>query len=109
MKKFDLTIVGELNLDLILYGLPETMATERELLATGFRATLGSSSAIVAHNAASLGSSVAFTTLIGEDDFGRMALDRLDDAGVDTTHAIRHPSISTGVTPSAIRILRYAG
>src|ERR1700712_3580663 len=98
MHKFDLTIVGELNLDLILYGLPETMPTERELLATGFRATLGSSSAIVAHNASRLGSSVAFTTLIGEDDFGRMALDRLDDAGVDTTHAVRNSSISTGVT-----------
>ena len=52
MKTFDITIAGELNLDLILYGLPAEMQTERELLATDFRATLGSSSAIVAHNAA---------------------------------------------------------
>ena len=69
-KNFDISIAGELNLDLILYGLPIEMQTERELLATDFRATLGSSSAIVAHNAATLGARVAFTTLIGPDEFG---------------------------------------
>lgn len=98
MKPFDITIAGELNLDLILYGLPSEMELERELLATGFRSTLGSSSAIVAHNAASLGASVAFTTLVGSDDFGRMALDRLRAAGVDTSHAATHDAIATGVT-----------
>ena len=45
-KRFDVTIAGEINLDLILYGLPEVMPLERELLASGFRVTLGSSSAI---------------------------------------------------------------
>jgi sugar/nucleoside kinase (ribokinase family) len=98
MKLFDIAIAGELNLDLILYGLPAEMPMERELLASGFRATLGSSSAIVAHNAAILGARVAFTTLIGTDDFGRIALDRLAAAGVDTSHAARHDTISTGVT-----------
>ena len=50
MARFDVTIAGELNLDLILYGLPEVLPPERELLATGMMLTLGSSSAIVAHN-----------------------------------------------------------
>lgn len=97
-KSFDITIAGELNLDLILYGLPVEMQTERELLATEFQATLGSSSAIVAHNAATLGARVAFTTLVGADDFGRLAIDRLRAAGIDISHAGRHESISTGVT-----------
>ena len=98
MKTFDITIAGELNLDLILYGLPAEMQTERELLATDFRATLGSSSAIVAHNAANLGARVAFTTLIGTDDFGRLAIDRLRAAGVDTSHTSRHDTVATGIT-----------
>lgn len=98
MKTFDITIAGELNLDLILYGLPAVMQTERELLATDFRATLGSSSAIVAHNVATIGARVAFTTLVGPDDFGRLALDRLCAAGVDTSRTIRHSTMSTGVT-----------
>ena len=29
-KSFDVSIAGEINLDLILYGLPETMPVERE-------------------------------------------------------------------------------
>ena len=98
MKNFDLTIAGELNLDLILYGLPAEMAMERELLATDFRATLGSSSAIVAHNVASLGAQVSFSTLTGQDDFGRMALERLRAARVDITRARTHPLLATGVT-----------
>jgi len=97
-KKFDITIAGELNLDLILYGLPAEMPTERELLGTDFQATLGSSSAIVAHNAATLGARVAFTTLIGPDDFGLLALNRLREAGVDISHAGRHKTTATGIT-----------
>jgi hypothetical protein len=33
MKRFDGTAAGEFHLDLILYGLPESMPLERELLA----------------------------------------------------------------------------
>jgi sugar/nucleoside kinase (ribokinase family) len=98
MHPFDITIAGELNLDLILYGLPAEMPMERELLAHGFRATLGSSSAIVAHNASSLGARVSFTTLVGIDDFGRIALESLQTAGVDTSHTTQHASVATGVT-----------
>jgi hypothetical protein len=54
-KRFDITIAGETNLDLILYDLPEQMPVERELLARDFRMTLGSSSAILAHSLAALG------------------------------------------------------
>src|SRR5882724_6776515 len=98
MKTFDITIAGELNLDLILYGLPAEMQTERELLANDFQATLGSSSAIVAHNASTLGAKVAFTTSVGNDEFGRLALDRLRGAGVDTSHTVHHNTVATGIT-----------
>ena len=33
MPRFDVTLAGELNLDLILYGLPDELPPERELLA----------------------------------------------------------------------------
>lgn len=97
-KVFDLAIAGELNLDLILYGLPAVMDTERDLLGTAFTSTLGSSSAIVAHNAAALGMRVSFATLVGDDDLGRIALQRLSEVGVDISGAIVDPSTSTGVT-----------
>jgi len=83
MSKLDIAIAGEINLDLILYGLPEHMATERELLASGFAITLGSSSAILAHNLAALGSRVGFVSKVGDDLFGTLAMERLRESGVD--------------------------
>jgi sugar/nucleoside kinase (ribokinase family) len=85
MKHFDVTVVGELNLDLILYGLPEVLPPERELLASGLAVTLGSSSAIFAHNLSRLGSRVGFVTRIGVDPLGQIALERLAEGGVDVS------------------------
>ncbi|MGB7191613.1 MAG: carbohydrate kinase family protein [Acidobacteriaceae bacterium] len=98
MQSFDVAIAGEINLDLILYGLPQSMAVERELLASGFQATLGSSSAILAHNLAVLGSRVAFITSSGTDELGKIALARLGASGVDLTRALTDESTGTGVT-----------
>ncbi len=98
-KRFDVTIAGETNLDLILYGLPEQMPVERELLATDFRMTLGSSSAILAHNLAALGASVGFITRLGEDALGNLALARLTEKEVDLSCVKRVAGgTSTGVT-----------
>ncbi len=85
MALFDVTIAGELNLDLILYGLPEALAPERELLATEMMLTLGSSSAIVAHNLASLGCKVGFSSCVGADSFGEIAMERLRGGGVEVS------------------------
>src|SRR5277367_5663629 len=115
MPRFDVTIAGELNLDLILYGLPEQLPPERELLADRMMLTLGSSSAIVAHNLAALGSRVGFQSRIGDDPLGQIALDRLQHSGVDVSLVRRVPgSTTTGLTVilhhAAWRnILTYAG
>src|SRR5689334_11411512 len=115
MPRFDVTIAGELNLDLILYGLPEHLEPERELLAERMMLTLGSSSAIVAHNLSALGSRVGFQSLIGDDQLGQVALERLQQGGVDVSHVRRtQSSTTTGITIILQRtgwrnILTYAG
>jgi sugar/nucleoside kinase (ribokinase family) len=115
MPRFDVTIAGELNLDLILYGLPETLAPERELLADRMMLTLGSSSAIVAHNLSALGSRVGFQSRIGDDPLGQIALERLRQGGVDVSQ-VRKVSGSTTTGLTVIlhherwrNILTYAG
>jgi len=112
MSKLDIAIVGEINLDLILYGLPEQMATERELLASRFAITLGSSSAILAHNLAALGSRVGFVTKLGDDLFGTLAMERLRERGVDLA-GVAHGAKSgvTIILPHGPRrhILTYPG
>jgi sugar/nucleoside kinase (ribokinase family) len=112
--RFDVTIAGELNLDLILYGLPKELPPENEILADNMLFTLGSSSAIVAHNLASLGSKVGFQSLIGEDDPGRIALERLAQSGVDTSRVRATKSVETGLSVILQRdgwrnILTYSG
>jgi sugar/nucleoside kinase (ribokinase family) len=115
MPRFDVTIAGELNLDLIFYGLPDELPPERELLADRMMLTLGSSSAIVAHNLAALGSRVGFQSLIGEDSLGTIALDRLAEGGVDISHVRKVPGPTTsGLTIILQRaggrnILTYSG
>jgi sugar/nucleoside kinase (ribokinase family) len=98
LSKLDITIAGEINLDLILYGLPEQLPTERELLASRFNMTLGSSSAIVAHNLAALGSRVGFITKVGDDALGKIALERLSAGGVDLSRVVRAAGAASGVT-----------
>lgn len=95
---FDVTIAGEINLDLILYGLPAAMPLERELLASDFQVTLGSSSAILAHNLAVLGARVGFITQAGQDALGKIALERLGESGVDTSRTTFNDHRATGVT-----------
>jgi len=83
MPTLDVCVVGEINLDLILYGLPKDLVLDRELLASGLAVTLGSSSAIFAHNLSLLGNKVGFISKTGGDALGKMALERLSGAGVD--------------------------
>lgn len=115
MSRFDVTIAGELNLDLILYGLPEELPPERELVTDRMMLTLGSSSAIVAHNLAALGSRVGFQSRIGDDSLGAIALERLSESGVDVSN-VRKVSgpMKTAITVILQRkdwrnILTYSG
>ena len=88
-KAPDVSVVGEINPDLIFYGLPRELPEERETLASGFQMTLGSSSAIFAHNLALLGSRVGLTSRIGPDALGEMCCRMLEEAGVDVGHVVR--------------------
>jgi sugar/nucleoside kinase (ribokinase family) len=113
-KKFDVSVVGELNLDLVLYGLPGQFELDREHLASNLSLTLGSSSAIFAHNLALMGSRVGFHSAIGEDGLGEMCLSRLSEAGVDVVSVKRFAGKQTGLTvilpqPEKRYILTYPG
>ena len=114
MRHFDVTIAGELNLDLILYGAPEELPRERELLLSDMNLTLGSSSAIFAHNLASLGTRVGFVSCLGDDFLGEMALKRLSAAHIDVSRVVVLPGRKTGMTTilqheSGRNILTYPG
>jgi sugar/nucleoside kinase (ribokinase family) len=97
MTKKRILVAGELNVDLVLVGLPSLPVLGRELVGTDFRVALGSSSAITAARLAALGADVDFSGIVGDDDFGRFVLQQLREFGVATEY-VRKVGISTGVT-----------
>lgn len=114
MPTFDVSVVGELNLDMIMSGLPSDLELDREYLASDFNVTLGSSSAIFTHNLASLGTKVAFSSSIGSDSFGESCLQLLGPSGADLSGVRRFAGQLTGVTvilPAGTKryILTYPG
>lgn len=114
LATFDVSVVGELNLDIILSGLPPNLQLDREQLADDLKVTLGSSSAIFAHNLALLGNQVGFSSAIGSDSLGVICLERLGESGVDLSRVRRFPGRQTGLTvilPAGLQryILTYPG
>ncbi len=97
-KKFDVVVVGELNVDLILNNIESFLEIGKEKLAQNMVLTLGSSSAIFASNLSSLGAKVAFLGRIGNDYFGDLVIDKLTEKGVDVSLIVKDSIANTGAT-----------
>lgn len=98
MKQFDILVVGELNMDLILSKVHSFPRMGAEVLADDMVFTLGSSSAIFACNSAALGPKVGYLGKIGSDEFGQTIIDTLKSRNVKTVHIIRSADYKTGIT-----------
>jgi sugar/nucleoside kinase (ribokinase family) len=98
MKDFDVVVIGELNVDIILNRISKFPEMGEEILAHDLELTLGSSSAIFASNLSSLGSRVAFIGKIGKDSFASIVLNSLQSKKVDTSHIIQSDILNTGAT-----------
>ncbi len=97
-RRFDVTLAGDTALDVLMYGLPDDLAPERELLADAIAIRVGGSAAITAHNLAALGNRIGFITSVAEDDFGRMCRSELSEAGVDLSRCSPPRGVQAGVT-----------
>ncbi len=99
-RDFDVLVVGDLNIDLILSGIPRLPGYGEEVLATGIARRLGGSAANCAVCCARLGMRVALVAKVGEDDFGDFLVGELETWGVSTEYVQRHADLATGVTVS---------
>lgn len=103
MKHYDIAAIGELNVDIILNGIESEPEIGKEKFARSMTVTLGSSTAIFAANAASLGSKVCFVGMIGRDSFGSLVRSSLEERGVDTSFLVE------GDTPTGATICMSYG
>ncbi len=97
-RNFDVIVVGELNVDLILNGIEGFPVVGKEILADQMELALGSSSAICASNLSSLGLKVGFLGMLGNDVFGQFVIEQLEKKGVDTSMIIIEDDLKTGAT-----------
>jgi len=97
-KKFDVIVIGELNVDLILNSIDSFPEMGKEKLAKNMTLTLGSSSAIFASNLSALGAKVSFIGKIGNDSFGDLVVESLKSKKVDTGYLIKSDKWNTGAT-----------
>ncbi|MCF6269954.1 MAG: carbohydrate kinase family protein [Melioribacteraceae bacterium] len=97
-KKYDVIVVGELNVDLILNKIDSFPEMGKEKLAQKMDLVLGSSSAIFASNLSSLGAKISFLGKVGDDSFGKLCVASLENKGVDTSNIIIDKKLKTGAT-----------
>ncbi|MCX2679241.1 carbohydrate kinase family protein [Galbibacter sp. EGI 63066] len=98
MPHHDLLVVGELNVDLILNEIEGFPKIGTEILADQMNLVMGSSSAIMAANSASIGVKTSFCGLVGDDNFGKLILDELSKKQVSTKYIQTSPDHKTGIT-----------
>ncbi len=98
MIMFDVLVVGELNVDIILDDIQGFPEIGKEITAQKFNLTLGSSSAIFASNLSALGNKVAFMGKIGTDDLAAFIRESLAGKNVNTDFILQSEKYKTGVT-----------
>lgn len=95
---FDVVVVGELNVDLILRGDVTPAFGQADKLIDDATLTIGSSSAICACGLARLGLRVAFAGVVGGDLYGRYLKEALIGRGIDVSAVVTDPALKTGIT-----------
>ena len=98
MRQYDVITFGDMCVDLIVSGadvVPRFGQVEK--LVDDYVVEMGGSCCIFACQAARLGLRVGILGRVGDDNFGRLILRRLDECGVDTRHVMVDPALKTGL------------
>lgn len=99
MPDYDIIIFGDTCVDLIINGtdvVPEFGQVEK--LVENYTLEMGGSCCIFAAQAAKLGLKVGVLGRVGDDAFGQLLIQRLQEAGADTQHITVDPKLKTGLT-----------
>jgi len=98
MAPMRLLVVGDLNVDLIIAGLPALPDLGTEQVGTDCDLAPGGSAANVAAGLAALGADVSLAARVGEDLFGDYLVQTVAGLGVDRAAILRDPAHRTGIT-----------
>jgi ribokinase len=99
----DIVVLGEINPDIVVTGVPAMSFNQREDVTGPTTMTVGSSVAISACGLARLGTTTAIVGVVGDDAFGEFMLSRLRTRDVDVS-AVRQ--VQGGRTGSSVILVR---
>jgi sugar/nucleoside kinase (ribokinase family) len=114
-RRYDVIVFGDTCVDLIVTGtdvVPRFGQVEKWV--DDYTLEMGGSCCLFACQAAKLGLRVGLLGRVGDDGFGRLVLQRLEESGVDTQHVMVDPTLKTGLgialcKPDDRAILTYEG
>ncbi len=95
--------IGDINIDILMYGLSSMPLPDREITCAGFETVPGSSAFIAAHAFSSLGGKAGFAGLAGTDDNGVLMINAMKNAGISSELVERTDKVKTGVTVNLIQ------
>jgi sugar/nucleoside kinase (ribokinase family) len=90
--------VGEVNIDIVLTGLAHIPRSEQDVLAQEMEILVGGQTGTIARALSCLGVYVTFVGRVGDDEYGRKAIEQLRKDGVDVSGVVINPNLRTGVT-----------
>lgn len=99
----DIVVMGEINPDIVVTGVPALSFNQREDITGPTTMTIGSSVAISASGLARLGTATAIVGVVGDDAFGDFMLTRLRERGVDVSRVRTVPGGRTGSSVILVR------
>jgi sugar/nucleoside kinase (ribokinase family) len=97
MKSYDVIVIGDANIDLVVAGCKELPEPGQEVLVENMTIHVGGGAALFSLALAKLGFKLAFNGVLGEDGFGQFVRDQFFRNGIDTSY-IRKSSRNTGIS-----------
>jgi ribokinase len=91
-------VLGDLNIDLIFFGLKDRLSLGSEILSNGHCLDIGGSGGIFASALSQLGIDTFISSVIGNDYLGRILLNKMNDFSVGTEYLIIRDDFETGIT-----------
>lgn len=99
MKQPNILVVGSMNMDLNVYGVPRIPKFGESIACSRYAYSTGGKGANQAYASALLGANVTMAGRIGDDANGHAIKTELEKVGIDTTFVVVDPDAQTGIAP----------
>ncbi|QCJ44494.1 ribokinase [Bacillus sp. S3] len=99
MKQANILVVGSINMDLIVYGVPKIPKFGESIACSRYNYATGGKGANQAYAAALQGANVSMVGRIGDDHNGHTIQTELNRVGIDTTFVVTDQESQTGIAP----------